>query len=664
MERSSRFNARGITLLEAVITIVLVGVMLVAAINTVAVSKAGQRIIRDDRAGRQLAEQLMDEILSQPYADESVLETLLEEVLVWDSPTAVTLGPDGVEGDVVNRTLFDDIDDYHLWTASPPIDADGKSMTEYSEYERQVVVKLSSADDARDDVAQETGARRVMVRVLRNGVQVAQLNSVVALGPVPTQAIFMPDGSCMDLPANVGQALGGTAQGTGTLCAMIAPEIEDGIILPPPIHHWEMDEGSGSTVADSAGGFDATLTAADPATMWKSGVIGSAVYFDGSGDIATTASKFTPPDEGTVAFWMRAPGEPLAHGRIFGIHDEWEVRHVQDGTPDGVTGGVVFDLGWNGINTEFATTVAVDEPGRWYHIAATYSALDGNYAVYIDGVADATGSATLAMPSTKEITLGTRTDSTNFFNGILDDVRIYDQVLTAEQVAALSVPAPQVLAVSGFSQKKQASKFGLTLEIATPAGTEDDDLLIAVVATDGKQTASLRAPAGWSQLLAIDQGAAVTIGIWGKLASGEPGTHTFVWSQSYSNAYGWITRITGHDGSDWLESGVYQGTSSGVTLTPPCPSSTSASDEVLVLRIGAFDDRDIVAGDPGLPAHRVITMNSSASSGNSRVSGGGGYRVLLGPGDSGASTFSLTEEEDAIGVTILIKADAGLEVAP
>ncbi|MGB5472525.1 MAG: LamG domain-containing protein, partial [Gammaproteobacteria bacterium] len=210
-----------------------------------------------------------------------------------------------------------------------------------------------------------------------------------------------------------------------------------GGVATMPIAHWKFDEGTGPTAFDSVGGNDATLNG-NPA--WTTGTFGDALDFDGSGDYVTTDNNFTPPPIGTVTFWMQVSGSPASLGRILGLHDTWEIRHVTTGTADGIPYGLVFDLGLSGVNTEFVTTTTIDTPGQWYHIAASYDTTNDAYAVYIDGVPHKSGTypSTLSVPAANPLSLGTRTGSSNYFDGILDDVRIYDKFLSAAEIADLA----------------------------------------------------------------------------------------------------------------------------------------------------------------------------------------------------------------------------------
>ena len=196
---------------------------------------------------------------------------------------------------------------------------------------------------------------------------------------------------------------------------------------------WAFDEGSGTTVADSSSpANDATISGA----TWTSDCSGNtALEFDGLGDVATTDSTFTPPATGSVAFWMRGTGTPAALERLLGVSDDWEIR--QD-----TTGKLLFDFGATPVvgNEPFATSTAVDEDGRWYHVVAQFDATDDSYEVYVDGELQASGISPvdLVAQSAAILSFGTRTGSSDDWNGALRDVRVGDSWLTSSEIATLS----------------------------------------------------------------------------------------------------------------------------------------------------------------------------------------------------------------------------------
>ncbi len=96
--RSACARPRGLTLVEMVISIVLVAVLLLAALNMLGSASLGQRTTDGQRRGNQLAQDLMNEILLQPYAEETDPDSF---------------GLEGIENVPLDRSLYDDVDDYN-----------------------------------------------------------------------------------------------------------------------------------------------------------------------------------------------------------------------------------------------------------------------------------------------------------------------------------------------------------------------------------------------------------------------------------------------------------------------------------------------------------------------------------------------------------------------
>lgn len=192
--------------------------------------------------------------------------------------------------------------------------------------------------------------------------------------------------------------------------------------------------------------------------------------------------------------------------------------------------------------------------------------------------------------------------------------------------------------------------------VVTPPGTVQGDLLIAAIATDGNTVSTMATPfpaAGWN-LIGIDERFdTVTFAVWWKIAgSSEPSRYGFTWSGDNEQSYAWIMRFTGHDPTNPINASalVTQGSDAG---DPPSPEVTTTVDNALILRLGGFDDDDIVTDSPGLSGHTAITMKES-NSGSGTTSGGAGYVIQPTAGASGTSTFSLTDQEQSVSITIAI----------
>lgn len=230
---------------------------------------------------------------------------------------------------------------------------------------------------------------------------------------------------------------------------------------------------------------------------------------------------------------------------------------------------------------------------------------------------------------------------------LFDDIQNLDFTFMTRTLIA---PPPVVVGVvfEEFTEEKLEID-GTSVEVPKPGGTIAGDLLIAAVATKGNTKSSLSPSPldGWTEIDIDEEGNVVTFGVWWKIASAsEDVSYVFSWS-SESTAYGWVMRFSNHDPTnpinDWAQD-------NGSDISPSSPDVTTTVDDALILRLGGFENANIIDDDPGLAGHVPITMDSSLVD----VSGGGGYRSPSSPGNSGTSNFNLTTSSAYITVTIAI----------
>lgn len=148
-QRDRRYQPRGLTLMEVTVSTLIVGFLMVAALQSVGNTSRTWTTTNSLVDGQALAQDLMREILSQRYSDPS-----------YSTPSTW-----GVEAGETNRVTFDDIDDYHGWSESPPKNASGTALTGYDGWSRSVVVsKINTLDySTRSSGSTDTGLRSVTV---------------------------------------------------------------------------------------------------------------------------------------------------------------------------------------------------------------------------------------------------------------------------------------------------------------------------------------------------------------------------------------------------------------------------------------------------------------------------------------------------------------------
>jgi MSHA pilin protein MshD len=183
MRNDNRRRRRGFTLVETSISTLIVAVVLVASMRTVVAVTRHRSVHNDATTANLLAEALLTEVLEKEYKE----------------PTATPIF--GAETGETSRSLFDDVDDYHGLTETPPKYLDGTSMTALSGWSREVAVtQLGTSDpifsttirtgtsivgEGLDAKAEDTdtGVRKVIVTVKKSGTALATVTGLKTDSP-------------------------------------------------------------------------------------------------------------------------------------------------------------------------------------------------------------------------------------------------------------------------------------------------------------------------------------------------------------------------------------------------------------------------------------------------------------------------------------------------
>lgn len=156
--RSHTHDRAGITMAETIVSTLLVGLVLVSTIQIVGPIIRSGSVMADKAVAANLARELSDEISTKYFI----------------SPIADDIDFIGTETGG-SRSVFDDIDDYHGISNSPPQLSTGSAISSLSGWTRAVKVAHVHLDDPKIESGTYTGVKRVTVTVSKNGVQLAQM---------------------------------------------------------------------------------------------------------------------------------------------------------------------------------------------------------------------------------------------------------------------------------------------------------------------------------------------------------------------------------------------------------------------------------------------------------------------------------------------------------
>ena len=201
------------------------------------------------------------------------------------------------------------------------------------------------------------------------------------------------------------------------------------------VAHWDFDEGRGDVAKDVAGhGHDATLRN----IAWTPSPRGGALRFDGKESLARygRVDSMNLSGDMTLAVWVKTDAA-IASGTnrlIFGDAGGGVDRNLNlrlDGS-----GGLRFEWA-NGKECVSLVTPGVRLNGAWRHVAVVADSQKKTVIMYVDGAEAAcmTGAIPISRAPVRERLTGWFYDG--FFQGELDDIRLYERALAADEVRRL-----------------------------------------------------------------------------------------------------------------------------------------------------------------------------------------------------------------------------------
>ena len=244
---------------------------------------------------------------------------------------------------------------------------------------------------------------------------------------------------------------------------------------PNLVGHWQLDEGTGTTTADSSGYGNHGTLVGDPLPGWVlPGAQGSNSAINGphGNEDATMvsvahAAEITPTDAITVSAWVKVQAgasqwawntalkkmtpatsvyDPVIDDMVDVPAKGWRLQYIDDAYPM-MYAHLECENGSAGVWFGSSETPALDD-GEWHHVAFTYDSAEGRIRSYTDGfvgsVENSYDGAILASDDPLLIGSGRKP-----WDGI-DNVMIFDRALSPEEIAVLAIPEPATMLILGL----------------------------------------------------------------------------------------------------------------------------------------------------------------------------------------------------------------------
>ena len=226
---------------------------------------------------------------------------------------------------------------------------------------------------------------------------------------------------------------------------IVNPGCVDPGLLGDLIGYWQLDDGSGSTIAnDLTGRNHGTLVDLDPATAWVTGRAAGGLNVAAAGfvNVISSPSINSITEQVTISGWGYLDGTIVdeyatiaSRQEAATIDQHYHIGFYRDGVP------TTF------IKTENRTSIrrgpAAAPIRTWVHLATTY---DGSIVrFYIDGQEVMTEPLTgRFVPDTTPFVLGGNGNTatiTERFAGRIDEIMLYRRALSAAEIGMLHAGA-------------------------------------------------------------------------------------------------------------------------------------------------------------------------------------------------------------------------------
>ncbi|MFW0862572.1 MAG: LamG domain-containing protein [Candidatus Komeilibacteria bacterium] len=340
-----------------------------------------------------------------------------------------------------------------------------------------------------------------------------------------------------------------------------------------PFAYWKMDDNSTANLTYDSGGGGYTGTPSN--ISWSPGKRGNAALFNSSTDKITLPNTWTSTSpfgssntDMSISMWIY----PTVYDPDYSNHNVYNVMFANAGSviddnfeigwyPD----NVVFYMELNGTDYDYfvSSDISIGANDEWRYITLTKSSTDG-VKVYVDGnlqgtVPGLTGAFNVNGTQGFDLMIGQTNNTGIYYQGYIDDLRIYDYAIDEKQILNDMYGAKGVHPILHYSFEEDYTSAAYDSTISALHGTiygtpikPQDGVLGSELYFDGSDDRILVGdwgyPAGWTDPFSIST--------WINVPSSETWTNGYksaiMGRGSYSGSHGLLRNTTNNQVSMYV----------------------------------------------------------------------------------------------------------------
>ncbi|MBN2203192.1 MAG: hypothetical protein JW700_03330 [Candidatus Aenigmarchaeota archaeon] len=199
------------------------------------------------------------------------------------------------------------------------------------------------------------------------------------------------------------------------------------------IGFWNFDDSGDFVASDTSGnGNDCNLINMET-TDWVSGISNQGLRFNGADEYLNCGddSTLNVVGEITVMMWIK-PDTWDAYDRIISEGNGGDGSYII--ARSGSTGSIMAQYRYGGVNYYRGNLGNVIPLNEWTHVAFTFDGTS-SIKVYVNGIRiDDSSPSGYGFGNSANLNIGRRSDGTNYFDGTIDEILIYNTELAQEEI--------------------------------------------------------------------------------------------------------------------------------------------------------------------------------------------------------------------------------------